>query len=136
MAARSDGSPIATLEASRVDAARWLKRQEGKVCARDFELLRRAQEVFYRNILTAGEAGEALPWAPLRGVCPSLSKYRGVWNWDASFHALAIARWDGELAREQLRIILDRQLPSGALINNIRANGLVRDRYGQPPVMP
>ena len=117
-------------------AARWLEQQRGKVSARDFELLRRAQEVFYKNILTTGEGGKPLPWAPLRGICPAPVKYRGVWNWDGSFHALAISRWDGDLAREQLRIILDRQLPSGALINNIRASGLVRERYGQPPVMP
>ncbi len=117
-------------------AVRWLEQQRGKVSARDFELLRRAQELFYKNILTAGPNGELLPWSPLRGICPSRAKYPGVWNWDGSFHALAISRWDGELAREQLRITLDRQLPSGALINNIRSNGFVRDRYGQPPVMP
>lgn len=119
-----------------VTADRWLEQQRGKVSARDFELLRRAQEVLYKNILTADPNGEPLPWAPLRGICPSPSKYSGVWNWDGSFHALAISRWDGDLAREQLRIILARQLPSGALINNIRSHGFVRDRYGQPPVMP
>jgi len=117
-------------------AVRWLEQQRGQVSDRDFELLRRAQEVFYRNILATGDGGKPLPWPPLRGICPAPGKYRGVWNWDGSFHALAISRWDGELAREQLRVILDRQLPSGALINNIRANGQVRDRYGQPPVMP
>lgn len=134
--ARAQAAAIAPVDASRAAAVRWLEKQRHKVSTRDFELLRRAQEVLYRNVLTTVEGEKALPWAPLRGICPSLAKYRGVWNWDGSFHALAISRWDGELAREQLRIILDRQLPSGALINNIRANGLVRDRYGQPPVMP
>jgi glycogen debranching enzyme len=136
LGADTNAPAIASWKASLAAAARWLKRQRGKVSVRDFELLRRAQQAFYKNILTVGEAGKPLPWAPLRGICPSPAKYQGVWNWDGSFHALAISRWDGELAREQLRIILDRQLPSGALINNIRANGLVRDRYGQPPVMP
>ncbi|HOX57152.1 MAG TPA: trehalase family glycosidase [Candidatus Paceibacterota bacterium] len=127
---------ISSWDSSQAAADRWLERQRRKVSRRDFELLRRAKEVLYRNILTEGELGKPLPWAPRRGICPAPGKYRGVWNWDGSFHALAVSRWDGELAREQLRIILDRQLPSGALINNIRASGLVRDRYGQPPVMP
>ena len=134
--ASTNTAAIAPLGASRAAAAQWLAKRRTKVSARDFDLLSRAQDVFYQNILTAGEEGKALPWAPLRGICPSTSKYRGIWNWDGCFHALAISRWDGELAREQLRIILDRQLPSGALINNVRASGLVRDRYGQPPVMP
>ena len=136
LSARADAPAIASWNASLAAAARWLEKQRRKVSARDFELLRRAQEVFYENILTTGPNGEPLPWAPLRGICPARSKYPGVWNWDGSFHALAISRWDGELAREQLRIILDRQLPSGALINNIRSHGFIRDRYGQPPVMP
>ena len=127
---------IAARDASLAAAARWLEQQRGKVSIRDSDLLRRAQEVFYKNILTVGKVGKPLPWAPLRGICPSPVKYRGVWNWDGSFHALAISRWDGELAREQLRVILDRQLPSGALINTIRTNGIAQDRYGQPPVMP
>jgi putative isomerase len=134
--AQTNASPVAPIEASRAAAACWLEQQRGKVSARDFDLLRRAQEVFYQNILTTGPNGEPPPWAPLRGICPARAKYSGVWNWDGSFHALAISRWDGALAREQLRIILDRQLPSGALINNIRSHGFVRDRYGQPPVMP
>ncbi len=135
---RAQASAPATMpsDASTTAAAKWLEQQRGKVSARDFELLRRAQEVFYRNILNADAEGKPLPWSPRRGICPAPSKYLGVWNWDSSFHALAISRWDRKLAREQLSIILDRQLPSGALINNIRASGLVKDRYGQPPVMP
>lgn len=114
--AQSNGLAIASFDASRAAAARWLEQQRRKVSARNFDLLRRTQEVFYENILTTGPDGQPLPWAPLRGICPSPFKYRGVWNWDGSFHALAISRWDGALAREQLRIILDRQLPSGGLI--------------------
>lgn len=134
--AGTNGAVIASFEASRALAARWLDQQRGRVSARDFELLRRAQEVLYKNILTTGDEGKPLPWAPLRGICPSLVKYPGVWDWDGSFHALALSRWDGELAREQLRIILDRQQPSGLLINNIRANGQIRTRYGGPPITP
>ena len=136
LGADTNAPASAPQDASFAAAARWLEQQRGNVSARDFELLRRAQEVFYKNILTVGDEGKPLPWAPLRGICPAPVKYRGVWNWDGSFHALAISRWDGELAREQLRVILDRQLPSGALINTIRTNGIAQDRYGQPPVMP
>jgi putative isomerase len=134
--AEANTPAIASADGSRALAARWLAQQRGRVSARDFELLRRAQGVLYQNILTTGDEGKPLPWAPLRGICPSLAKYPGVWDWDGSFHALAISRWDGELAREQLRIILDRQQPSGLLINNIRANGQIRTRYGGPPLTP
>ena len=110
-------------------ALRWLGRQKGRVSPRDAELLRRAQETLYANILDG-------QWRPLRGICPSPFRYRGVWNWDAAFHALALCRWDTELAREQVRIFLDRQLPSGGFIDVIwEKEGLV-DAFGKPPVLP
>ena len=60
----------------------------------------------YANILDG-------QWRPLRGICPSPFRYRGVWSWDAAYHAMAISHWDAKLAREQIQIFLDRQLPSG-----------------------
>ena len=94
------------------EAVRWLEQQKGKVSPRDADLLRRAQETLYANILDG-------QWRPLRGISPSPFRYRGVWNWDAAFHALALCRWDTPLAREQIRIFLDHQLPSGGFIDVI-----------------
>ena len=111
------------------EAVRWLQRQKAGVSGRDFALLRRAQETLYANILDG-------QWRPLRGICPSPMRYRGVWNWDAAFHALAISRWDIELAREQIQVFLDRQLPSGGFCDVVwEKQGLV-DGFGKPPVLP
>jgi len=113
------------------EAIRWLEKQKDKasLSERDLGLLRRAQETLYGNIMDG-------QWRPLRGISPSPFKYRGVWNWDAAFHALAISRWDAKLAREQIRIFLDRQLPSGGMIDVLwEGEGMVTE-FGKPPVMP
>jgi len=72
------------------------------VSARDFALLQRGQATLYANILQG-------PWQPLRGIRPSPYMYLGIWNWDAAFHAMAVARWDGHPARvapeQKLRLV-------------------------------
>jgi len=111
------------------EAARWLEQQKGKVSARDATLLRRSQETLYANILDG-------QWRPLRGICPSPFQYRGVWSWDAGYHAMAISRWDAQLAREQLQVFLDRQLPSGGFCDVVwEKEGAVKE-FGKPPVLP
>ncbi len=111
------------------EALRWLERQKGKVSARDATLLRRSQETLYANILDG-------QWRPLRGICPSPFRYRGVWNWDAAFHALAISRWDAKLAREQIQVFLDRQLPSGGFDDVVWEKAGAVEAFGKPPVLP
>ena len=91
--------PVLGPQKPPAEAVRWLDQQKAKVSARDAELLGRAQETLYANILDG-------QWRPLGGISPSLFRYRGVWNWEAAFHALALCRWDTELAREQVRILL------------------------------
>jgi putative isomerase len=49
---------------------------------------------------------------------------------------MAAVRWDPALAREQIRIFLDAQLPSGALPDVLWADGRVVTTFGKPPVMP
>ena len=64
------------------------------------ELLRRARATLEAD--TVG--GDGTSYAPFRGVEPSSAgQFKGVWNWDAAFHALAVVRWDPELARDQFR---------------------------------
>ncbi len=104
---------------------------------RDRELFWRARETLQANILAESETStHPLPWHPWRGICPSPFEYRGMWNWDSAFHAVGVSRWDPELAREQMRIFLDAQLPSGGLPDAILEDGTVIDAFGKPPVMP
>ena len=64
-------------------------------------LLRRARATLEKNTV----AGERVPWAPYRGVEPSVSGFKGVWNWDSAFHAMALVRWDPELARDRKSVV-------------------------------
>lgn len=75
-------------------------------------------------------------WHGKRGIEPSLTRYVGVWNWDSAFHAIAVSRWDPELAREQIDILFAEQLPSGALPDVIYADGRIIKESGKPPVFP
>lgn len=114
----------------------WLKQYEGKISENELKLLQRAQDTFAANVLKAADPAKALPWSPHRGIAPSSFNYRGVWNWDSAFHAMAAARWDAELARDQVRIALKNQLPSGALVDVVFEDGRVVTNFGKPPVMP
>jgi len=115
----------------------WMRREDHQLIAQEIALLERAKRTLEGNIAVPGEGHvNPLPWHPLRGIRPSLDDYDGVWNWDSAFHAMAVSRWDPELAREQIRILLDAQLPSGALPDVLFMNGGIVDRFGKPPVMP
>lgn len=58
-------------------------------------------------------------------MVPSKTHYVGVWLWDACFHALAYRHVDIELARDQLRVLLDHQLPNGMIPDAIHDEGAV-----------
>ena len=104
---------------------------------KDFDLLCRAKDTLEANILTRSEKSlDPLPWHPLNGICPSQYTFRGMWNWDSAFHAIGVVRWNPEMARDQIRIFLEAQLPSGALPDVIREDGRIVDNFGKPPVMP
>lgn len=49
---------------------------------------------------------------------------------------MGTARWDPELARDQIRIFLKKQLANGGLPDVIFENGTVVTIFGKPPVMP
>lgn len=59
------------------------------------------------------------------GVAPSKLKYVGVWHWDAYFHALALRHAQPELAKEQFRLLLDHQLPSGLIPDVVHDEGVI-----------
>ncbi len=113
----------------------WLNSLESSLSPRDHQLLARAARMLTANILESTE-DHAMPWSPLRGIMPSPGTYRGVWNWDAAFHAAGVSHWDAALAREQVKVLLEAQLPSGALPDVIFEDGRVVTAFGKPPVMP
>ena len=104
-------------EVAPTRAADWLTEAAKRVTPEESTLLRRSQATLLGNIVL----GDA--WKPYRGVMPSVGTYRGVWNWDSAFHAVAISHWDSELAREQFKILFSKQLPNGALPDVIYENG-------------
>jgi glycogen debranching enzyme len=46
---------------------------------------------------------------------PSKVHYVGAWQWDNAFHALAYRHVDPTLAQDQIRLMLDHQLPNGMI---------------------
>jgi putative isomerase len=114
----------------------WLDLIGIALCERDRILLDRATRTLVRNICVP-EPGKWLPWHPHRGICPSpASAYQGLWNWDSAFHAMAVSRWDRELAYEQVDIFIESQKPDGMFIDVLYADGRVGAEFGKPPVFP
>jgi len=95
----------------------------------DANLVGRAQATLLGNLI------EGKAWAPYRGIMPAVGTYRGVWNWDSAFHAEALALWDPKLARDQIRILFDKQLPTGALPDVIFEDGQIVTDFTKPPVV-
>ena len=112
------------------DAAEaWRAKVSKKVTPPEAELLKRSRATLLDNLV------EGKAWAPYRGAMPSLGTYRGIWNWDSAFHAVAMSLWDPRLARDQFRILFDKQLPTGALPDVIFENGDMVTAFTKPPVI-
>jgi putative isomerase len=58
-------------------------------------------------------------------MTPSKINYVGLWLWDSAMHALAYRHVDAELARNQIRAMLDCQLPDGMLPDAVYDEGVV-----------
>ena len=118
-------------------AQAFIAKHRASLSKRDFQLLSRSVGTLEANILTPTDDNPGpLPWHPRRGICPSPFRYRGVWSWDGCFHAVGAVRFDPALAREQLSILLEAQLPSGALCDVIFEDGSRVTDFGKPPVLP
>jgi len=48
-------------------------------------------------------------------VCPSMGTYPFQWFWDSCFHAIALLSVDPELAKRELRCLLQGAQPDGFL---------------------
>lgn len=117
------------LKAPAAAASAWLNEVTHRVSPRDAQLVARAQATLLGNEVS----GKA--WDPYLGIMPSLGTYRGIWNWDAAFHAMAVSHWDGELAHQQVEILFSKQLPDGSLPDVIYEDGRMVTTITKPPVM-
>jgi len=111
------------------NASAWLAATAKRVSPADLQLLSRAQATLLGNEVS----GKA--WDPYLGIMPSLGTYRGIWNWDAAFHAVAVSHWDPELAHQQVEILFSKQLPDGSLPDVIYEDGRMVTTITKPPVM-
>jgi len=75
-------------------------------------------------------------------MMPSKVQYVGIWNWDACFHALALRHIDPILAQNQLRTIIDCQLPDGMIPDAVYDEAVIssiehplRAAVTKPPIM-
>jgi putative isomerase len=58
-------------------------------------------------------------------MTPSKMNYVGLWLWDSAIHALAYRHVDPELARDQIRAMIDCQLPDGMLPDAVYDEGVI-----------
>lgn len=75
-------------------------------------------------------------------MMPAKGKYVGLWLWDNAMHALAYRHMDVELAQNQIRVMLENQLPNGMLPDAIFDEGVVseinhpiRAEVTKPPIL-
>lgn len=98
---------------------------------RDKDLLSRAYDTLEVN--TMREKG--LPWGDMPCITPWQRKGRGIWNWDSAFHAMAVSRYDTDLAKSCLEAFCKFQLENGMFPDVIYANGKIAADLTKPPVM-
>ncbi len=75
-------------------------------------------------------------------MMPSKVEYVGLWLWDSALHALAYRHVDAELARDQIRAMVDHQLPGGMLPDAVYDEGVIaeidhpiRAEVTKPPIL-
>ena len=86
----------------------WLRGFYGKLPYAEYTLVDRAARCLEGNT-GGGRLNLRYPWLPTRAARPSSQSFFGVWNWDCAFMALAMAKWDAELARDQVRMFMRLQ---------------------------
>ncbi len=60
-------------------------------------------------------------------MMPSKTNYVGLWLWDSALHALAYRYVDPDLARDQIRAMLEHQLEDGMLPDSVYDEGVVAE---------
>lgn len=94
---------------------RWLKGYYGKLPYAEYSVIDRAARCLEGNTGCNREGLEKTwHWLPIRAARPSTAGiFFGVWNWDCAFMALAMCKWDVELARDQFRVFRELQRADG-----------------------
>jgi hypothetical protein len=79
-------------------------------------IVHRAMMILLRNtVRPQPEQGYGQFMGPFRGTFPCRSSYEGFWVWDSAFQALGFAEWDLELAKDNVRLMLNNQDHEGGL---------------------
>jgi len=75
-------------------------------------------------------------------MMPTKAFYVGIWLWDSALHAIAFRHIDPELARNQIRVMLEHQLDDGMLPDVVFDEGVVTEidhpiqgRVTKPPIL-
>ncbi len=123
---------------------KWLNQYNKTVSQRDYRILEKASRILLQNEVPQSEGAA---WNPCRAVCPSYTMidqakqrraFPGIWNWDSAFHMVGLARFDKEMAQEQMEAFFQFQREDGFLPDVIFfpsfRNGAIMDQYGKPPV--
>ncbi len=106
-----------------------------QIAVRDRVLLERAFETIKNNIIQKPEGAEDFAFGDFRGIVPSPSTYKGVWNRDGAFHMIAASYFDRELAHDQARILFSRMSGDGQFPDVIYTNGNAVTKFTKPPVI-
>jgi putative isomerase len=80
---------------------------------------------YYAWWVMANNLVSPLGYLRYEAMMPSKDFYVGVWNWDACLHAVALRHMDINLARNQLRAVLDWQCSDGMLPDAIYDENIV-----------
>lgn len=108
----------------------WIGSLTDSISERDLNLIRRAANTIENNIFK----GEKFPWEPYVCISPGLENFDGIWNWDSAFHAMAVAYWDCDLAKDSIYGFFKFQDEKGMLPDVVWKNGTVVNQFTKPPV--
>jgi putative isomerase len=133
-----DGTPAPFAETLAAAERRWRNWFERAPSVAE----RYRDQYYYAWWVMSNNLVEPLGQVTHEAMMPSKVQYVGIWNWDACFHALAFRHVDPELARNQLRTMLDCQLPDGMIPDAVYDEAVVADiehprraEVTKPPIM-
>ena len=113
------------------NALKWCKKYKN-LSLRDKELLTRSIKCLEDNIVASNNK----IFKNRKAIVPSKNTYQGVWNWDSAFIALAVSRYDYDLALNQIDFFFEKQDKRGMFPDAILLNNKVYDLTSKPPIFP
>ena len=116
----------------KISKENWLSLYKDTVSPRDYELLGAAYDILKKNTVNEPKA----PWGEVPVISPWSGPCAGMWNWDSAFHAMTVARFDSELAKNCIDCFVQFQLDNGMFPDVVYVDGRIVDNYSKPPVLP